>query len=353
MCTLLTLSKDYFDGHRAEVNERIRRDHVQNDDGASLILVDDKQVVLMSLASMSIAPILSLINATKWHRMFVHQRMATGGAAIVGNCHGWATRDDGAVHVMHNGILHTPDSHEFAVDSQAIVRWLELNRWETALGLIADEYYANVFLIINGRGHTVIRSETGALMTDGLGNYSTNYIKGLHHEVPVGAFGTGATKLTWKAIHAADDAARQRVSSYDGGHRIAYTSTGAGGNGELWVPDAAAPYGMRRLSAGPVPRASDGPSENDEPRTWYDAEKGWRTEGDSDSVISRAWRAHEQTEAERAEFMTDGDVAGLMDRADIPGMDPDGTVTGLADNEDEDDDDVMPVDVAVRRASGT
>lgn len=295
MCTLMTLSKEFFDANRSAVNQRIRSDQFHNDDGSALILVDDKHVVLMNLASMDITPILMILNSRPWARMFLHQRMATGGSPIVGNCHGWATRDDGAVHVMHNGILHTPDSVGCAVDSQAILTWLEQLKWKDALGKIEDEWYANVFLIINGRGHTIIRSETGSLVTDGLGNFSTNYVTGLHHEVPVGAFGTGAVTLTWKMIHAAEDKARARMAAPS--RHMAYTSTGSGGGGELWVPDKDSVMGVRRIGA-------------DEPP---------------------AWRAHEKTEVqamleELQTFKTASDIAG----------------------EDDDDDMPVPVDVAIK-----
>lgn len=315
----MTLSKEFFDANRSVVNQRIRSDQFHNDDGSALILVDDKHVVLMNLASMDITPILMILNSRPWARMFLHQRMATGGSPIVGNCHGWATRDDGAVHVMHNGILHTSDSVGCAVDSQAILTWLEQLKWKDALGKIEDEWYANVFLIINGRGHTIIRSETGSLVTDGLGNFSTNYVTGLHHEVPVGAFGTGAVTLTWKMIHAAEDKARTRMTAPS--RHMAYTSTGSGGGGELWVPDKDSVMGLRRIA----PTVYEHGLATDEPPAWRSHEKT-EIETMREEIRAAFGAVSESERADRQAFRTAADIAG----------------------EDDDDDMPVPVDVAIK-----
>lgn len=180
MCTILTVSSRLYTTYTRLLEERIRLDHAQNDDGTGLVLVGQSGGTL-ALRSLDIEPVLQLMRSQPWSRAFVHQRAATQGGRSLSNVHGWQSVD--GWFYMHNGMLLDPQTRYFQVDSQLIGQWLDDGGPALALGELAREWYANVFLVSAapddvGAGYWVNRSGGGSLFTDQHGNYSTVPIVG-------------------------------------------------------------------------------------------------------------------------------------------------------------------------------
>lgn len=185
MCTLLTVDRSLWG---AATQTRILQDSLSNSDGANALLVKDGQVIasFSALDVTLLTPTIDMLaRAGAWDRLFLHQRMATQGSVNVGNIHGWADRVTGSIHIMHNGFLRHDDTRFFAVDSQAILHWIEQDGIEEALTRLQGEYAANVFVIDQDRpSFYVSRSRYNTLYTDGRGNYSTNSFGSIKQPVP-------------------------------------------------------------------------------------------------------------------------------------------------------------------------
>lgn len=179
MCTLITVSAEFFANNRAQVLDRIRQDARFNGDGWSLLCIDiqdtSKNVALQSMNLRMILRILDLFTDTcsPDSRIFLHARAATTRYTGIAYCHGF-TDLRGRI-FMHNGIVNNPE--QLAIDSYSLI---DLPLADTsmleALKQRGDNY-ANVFVIDTDTDtYSVIRLATGSLHTDGNGNYSTHPI---------------------------------------------------------------------------------------------------------------------------------------------------------------------------------
>lgn len=176
MCTLLTVSKEFWTEHSSKVSARMTQDSISNSDGISVLILSsrpDEDVSFSGMDAMGLLPLVqaAMDSAAPGSRLFVHQRMATTEYVGIAFNHGF-TDFRGTV-LMHNGIVSNPKN--FCVDSYNLLT-LPADPEESVLKLIDEkETYANVFRI-----HThddkwdVLRLSTGSLYTDGFGNYSTN-----------------------------------------------------------------------------------------------------------------------------------------------------------------------------------
>lgn len=183
MCQIYT----FVPGQLTSALTAVRSGLLGNKDGVNVLVVHKTRVVL-SLSGLWSNTLLSLVECLSpdsWTRMFVHTRSATGGNITTGNCHGWADRDRGTRYVMHNGFISRMGREAFAVDSQAILAWIEDGDIRGALRKLGHEVFANVFLIDEGRGdYAMHRSSTGMLYTDGAGNYGTAPFGEVRNSVP-------------------------------------------------------------------------------------------------------------------------------------------------------------------------
>lgn len=177
MCTLVTISAEFFANNRAQVLERIRQDARFNGDGWSLLCIDvqdtSRNVALQSMNLRMVLRTLDLFADTcsPDSRIFLHARAATTRYTGIAYCHGF-TDLRGRI-FMHNGIIQNPE--QLAIDSYSLI---DLPLSDTgmleALKSRGDNY-ANVFVIDTDTDtYTIIRLATGSLYTDGNGNYSTH-----------------------------------------------------------------------------------------------------------------------------------------------------------------------------------
>ncbi len=176
MCTLMTLHNSKWS---TKMENRIRKDAIENPDGFALLLMTSDGAHSI-FRTFDIDAVVMLLNTVTWSRMFLHCRYATQGAVTLDNSHGWSNQ---GVFYMHNGRLAAPEARLFPVDSQAIGDWLE-SGIDTALKDLWAEPYANVFLINTVENYYVVnRSLGGQLYTDGRGNYSTNRVGNIRKPV--------------------------------------------------------------------------------------------------------------------------------------------------------------------------
>ncbi len=186
MCTMLTVSREFYNQHTKAVTARIMHDSIYNNDGFSLMLMSDFGEDTTLLRSMSVSLVLDVIQQAMENqtveRFWLHSRLATTGYVGINGCHGFAAGD---WTVFHNGILSRPESYGFAVDSELIAFEIESGGIEAAIrALQAHETYANVFMVNNQTGEfKVIRNTVGTLFMDGDGNFSTVAMPGIR--VPV------------------------------------------------------------------------------------------------------------------------------------------------------------------------
>lgn len=180
MCTLLTVSYDFFANNRQALMQRIAWDAASNSDGGSLLL-SHYDGSCSNLRTMDLDTLVTVLDTVGWERMWLHQRNATQGEAALHNTHGFCTA---GVWYMHNGVIRSPEARSLPVDSMVIGRWLQRGNHYTKL---AQEPFANVFFIAPDQNvYTVVRSSGGALHTDGLGNYSTIPVAEITQAVPTG-----------------------------------------------------------------------------------------------------------------------------------------------------------------------
>jgi hypothetical protein len=197
MCTIMTLSREFYELNKDQVLKRIELDARGNNDGWALILLGERPSQTVQMQSLMLEPITKMIESnSKWTRMFLHARLATTSTAGIHGCHNFSTigtglKKDlnfGAWLVQHNGILRHPESRKYLVDSMYIAEKLRTRGLiETKKYLLEVEDYANVFLVnIQTGKFSVTRSVTGSLHTDGLGNYSSQPITATELIAPVG-----------------------------------------------------------------------------------------------------------------------------------------------------------------------
>lgn len=182
MCTIMTVSSTEY---TREVITQIQDDAMGNPHGFALVLTSEGKATAV-LRAMEISAILDALDYQKWDRMFLHCRWATQGSVGLTNTHGW---DFGEFIVMHNGVLFGKDAQRYTVDSMAIGKWLMDGGVEHTLNMLKDQPFANVFILDTESGMYIVNhSRAGSLYTDYEGNYSTNKVGLIQHQVPEGYF---------------------------------------------------------------------------------------------------------------------------------------------------------------------
>lgn len=181
MCTIMTISSDFYKQNKETVIQQIKSDSLINSDSFCLVLFGKSDV---KLHTQSIEPILAMLEFTEFNQMFLHCRMATTNYNSLSDSHGWTSRDGWII--FHNGILTSEASNQFRVDSQFIVQLLDNVGIElTTDYLFKHERYANVILMHpESREYRIIRCYTNSLYMDGLGNYSTRPIETISLPMP-------------------------------------------------------------------------------------------------------------------------------------------------------------------------
>lgn len=188
MCTIMTISNEFYQDNRQAVRQQIRTDARYNNDGWNLLGIDPNTSSNdIQLSAMRVDAILKQIDqffdsASTIARVFSHARAATTDNVGIAFCHGF-TDYNGRV-IMHNGIIdnaegYTIDSYRLAGIPDNTVGIKEfLDR--------RNDKYVNAFLIDTlGGTYTVIRRYTGSLYMDDQGNYSTHSIGDICLPVPV------------------------------------------------------------------------------------------------------------------------------------------------------------------------
>ncbi len=178
MCTIMTVSKDFYDRNQGLVIQQINDDYVGNPDGLNLVCIDfiePERNIQFNTMQNTVVPIIDawFKDASEVSRVFLHQRKATLGLEIgLPYNHGF-TDSDGRF-IMHNGRINL-GKHE-AVDSF----FLRKLNWTNPKGVLkrlkkSGETYANIFCI-SEFDFSVIRLHKGTLFTDGKGNYSSHAV---------------------------------------------------------------------------------------------------------------------------------------------------------------------------------
>lgn len=198
MCTILTVSREFYLANRESVIKRVKSDFRGNNHGTSLLMIGADGDDSLLLRTMGVADALTLLDlkflSGVADRAWIHLRFATTGYQGLNGCHGFAAND---YTVFHNGILSRPESATFNVDSELIAADVVQGGKDHAIAALqASEQYANVFLVNNKTGtYTVVRQSTGSLYTDGQGNYSSNPVGTICQTVPPATVVEYATPL--------------------------------------------------------------------------------------------------------------------------------------------------------------
>jgi hypothetical protein len=193
MCTIITVSRAFWEMNRTAVLTQLVADSIGNGEGWNLILVGACPSDAMSLSSMTIDPLIKFLTTHDgWSRMFLHARAATTTTVNLQGCHGFHGGNGWLV--QHNGILKSSRADTYPVDSMLIADVLDTTGdvHLTIDWLQTHEDYANVFFINPELGaYHVMRckEDRGTLHTDGQGNYSsrpfaaiTQKVVGYHSE---------------------------------------------------------------------------------------------------------------------------------------------------------------------------
>lgn len=192
MCTLMTFSSEVFNANKDMILARVSSDGASNNDGWNLIIAGDREEDAVFFQCLDLNWITGLLSATtNFKRFWLHARKSTTKVSGLSGCHGF--RSYTGWFVQHNGILRSGRADKLPVDSMVVSELLEyMSANHVAQWLLAKETYANVFMINPTDGmYQVVRCEQGSLHTDGLGNYSSNSIKGVcEQEVPKGYHST-------------------------------------------------------------------------------------------------------------------------------------------------------------------
>jgi len=197
MCTLITVSREVFATHRAEIVSRIREDAIRNPHGFGILLMGHKQSETLMTHCMDVKHLIATLKIhTTWNRAWIHTRYATGSMVNIFGCHPFTTIGEGRTYsgmvnrhehmvVMHNGVLTNCDADNFLVDSMYIPHRTRMLGAKQSLRYLKNENYANVFMInpLSGEWY-VSRSVRGSLYMDRDGrNYSTNPVPGLIEDI--------------------------------------------------------------------------------------------------------------------------------------------------------------------------
>jgi len=195
MCTILTVSNEFYLENKEGVLSRIQRDSAFNNDGWAMVLLGkypDQTVVIESLDQEVITDMIT--SNQSWTRMFLHARAATTTSTGIFGCHNFSTvgfgrknPDKESSHwvVQHNGILHHKKSDLYMVDSMLIADFIAQKGIPETIDYLTEyETYANVFLINPETGEYIVtRAVTGSLHTDNAGNYSSQPVGSIN--IPV------------------------------------------------------------------------------------------------------------------------------------------------------------------------
>ncbi len=177
MCTIMTLSGKKFRDHKQKVIGQIRRDTLYNPHGSSLLIQkSNNSFIQLNTDDSSSETLVALLGTGKWKRFWLHTRLATTSNRGLTYTHGFRA---GPYLLMHNGILRSPESDKYPVDSFYLGTLVETFGPEQLLKAlkIEAETYANVFTVDTKTGnYWVTRLSTNSLFTDGKGNYSTNAV---------------------------------------------------------------------------------------------------------------------------------------------------------------------------------
>lgn len=219
MCTILTFTKEKFRLHEDEILTQLTADAVGNDDGSSLILAGKYRTNITLLKTLDPEVIRNiLVNEDSWQRAWVHNRMATTTFKGLMGAHGFHARSKGDDwYLMHNGRFSHKEAASFNVDSEWMMYLLERYGVQSAIKIVADnEYFANIFLVAPTEGKWyMMRTKSGALHTDGQGNYSTNKIVGvMETSVPDGEIVEHKFEIGTKPF-----VSRTAYTSYEGGKK--------------------------------------------------------------------------------------------------------------------------------------
>lgn len=181
MCTIITVSQDFWQSNSKAIVSRILIDAKTNSEGWCLVGIDTRTPENdIRFNSMRINLIPEMIkdffnHASNEARVFLHARAATTRNVGLSFTHGFTDRD-GRI-IMHNGIIGNLDY--MAVDSFNLAYNYDLSSADTLLSSLKTnkESFANIFVIDPAMGiYQVVRMSTGSLYTDGEGNYSTHPI---------------------------------------------------------------------------------------------------------------------------------------------------------------------------------
>jgi len=179
MCTIHTFSGLCPDTkHRHLV--QIEQDWKTNDDGGSLLLLDEHNQCYLRMQCTQLKHLLACIKSSKASRYVVHLRASTTMVTGVPGCHMFDS-PSGQYIYCHNGIIRQGD--KYRVDSMIVGDVLD-----NECGEYGDDYYypdmahwdfANLIVLDTISDKLLIhKSYSGRLHHDGKGNWSTNRING-------------------------------------------------------------------------------------------------------------------------------------------------------------------------------
>lgn len=195
MCTILTISRHFFENNQEAFDHRTKMDASINRDGFAITMLGRSDKDVQTIQTMSYETAMNLIKNNKnWHRLFLHSRAATTSTKNVLTCHNFFSVGNGENNyrekwiVQHNGYVGQKPAREYLVDSMYIAEMLSAYGVDTTIQtLLKDEQYTNAFFINPATGeYRVVRCGTNTLYTDGNGNYSTKIIGDV--KIPVPAF---------------------------------------------------------------------------------------------------------------------------------------------------------------------
>lgn len=186
MCTLVTITKQFFMDNEQTVSDRLRDDALSNPHGNSVVFYGTENSVMQSD---DIETVIMLLRACNYDRAFVHCRNSTGVQTSLGGCHafysaGYKSSELQGWYVMHNGILRSANAYKYRVDSQYLCDMIDTFGITTTVNYSLTEDFANCFFINTyTKSYIVTRSRGGTLFTDKQGNFSSKPCGAISHPV--------------------------------------------------------------------------------------------------------------------------------------------------------------------------
>ena len=177
MCTIHT-----FNGLCPDTKHRhlvqIEQDWTTNNDGGSVLLLDEHNQCYVRLQCTQLKHLLNVIKSSKASRYVVHLRASTTATTGVPGCHMFDS-PTGQFIYCHNGII--PAGHKYRVDSMIVGDVLDAECGQTKeeyfLPIISHWDFANLIVLDTIADCLIVhKSYSGRLHHDGLGNWSTNRI---------------------------------------------------------------------------------------------------------------------------------------------------------------------------------